>query len=262
MSSYSDPERSKKAKKMALLYLIFALLVYFIGLVYAAVLAAILVFYPKIIRYINEKRGVATEEGGAIKLNFGKIFRVLIYVTFAAIALYFLLPYFMNADTSKEQKAGPLNSLIFTESVEGGAGLAMNNGSYGIQLSTGSSTVGTTFILSTIRNETGWPSFGADIYSPKGGATLKVTYIDLDNPKKNIRFKKIGIPAEYRFRYANKYKLSDYRASISKGNTEELPDKGQTAYRIDPMNHDIKVEVYVPPNSYVELSNVAIIRNW
>ncbi|MFA6097191.1 MAG: hypothetical protein WC788_06195 [Candidatus Paceibacterota bacterium] len=256
--SDNDPERSKKAKKMVLFYLLFAVLVYLLGIVNAIVLMAILVIGPKIVRYINAKRGTPAGEGIAAKLNFGKIFKTLLFVALVAVILYFLISYLMSMDTSENK--GPLNSVIYVESQEG-AGIVNNNGTYGIQLATGGATTGTTFIIRTKETVTGWPAFGADVYSPKGGSTLKVSYIDADNLKNSIRFQEVSIPANYSFGYSNKYKLSDYRGWIKNGTSEEVVSKGNLP-RKDPIRHDIELEVYVAPNSYVELSNMILRRNW
>ena len=200
----------------------------------------------------------ASEASWKNKFNFGKIFKILFYLALVAAALYFFIPYLMSMDTSESK--GPLNSVIYVESQDG-AGIVNNNGTYGIQLATGGATTGTTFIIRTKENVTGWPAFGADVYSPKEGSTLTVSYIDADNLKNSIRFQKVSIPANFSFRYSNKYKLSDYRDWIKNGTSEEVVNKGNLP-RKDPIRHDIELEIYVAPNSYVELSNMVLLRNW
>lgn len=210
----------------------------------------------------------ASENKGIKKYipNLGKLLKTLIYLAIVAVVLYFVSSYLMNTITTEQnkQKAGLLNSIIYSKSIDPAQGLVVNNGTRGILLSTGAST-GATFIFSTINSETGWPSFGADIYlySPKGeDGLMKVRYLDLDSPSKSIYFKEVKIPAGYPFRYSNKYKLSDYRAWIANETKQEETEKVFPPYRIDPPRHDIEFEVYVPPSSYVELSNMTVIRNW
>lgn len=200
------------------------------------------------------------EQGAKKKPNYGKYIKILFYLVVLAVILYFFLPYLMNMGKT-EKVDGPLGRDIYWESQDG-AGLVVNNGSNAIQLATGDSKTGTTFLLKTITNETGWPEFGADAYNLRGNATLKVSFIDLDNSSKSVHFSKVLIPENYSFRYSNKYKLSNYRAWVSRGNKKEEVDNKFTSYRKDAMRHNIEIRVYVPPNSYVELSNMAIKRDW
>ena len=197
--------------------------------------------------------------------DLGKYVKILIYLVIAAVILYFAISYLMNTITSEQnkQKAGPLNSVIYSKSVDPAAGLVVNNGTYGVLLSTGAST-GATFVLSTINDEIGWPSFGTDVYCYclKGNATFKVSYIDLDVPKRSVFFKQILVPGGFSFRYDSKYKLNNYRATVSDARKQEIVDNVMTEYWIDLPRHNIEIEVYVPPSSYVELSNMTIIRNW
>lgn len=244
---------------VALVVLITIILPYLKYAIIAIIAIAIVTF---LVKYAGRVRlgGAPGGAGRGHRPHLGKYIKALIYLVVILAALYFLWPYLMGIAVPEKSK-GPLNSVIYLESQDG-AGLAVNNGTYGIQLATGSAKTGTTFLLRTVKEETGWPAFGADAYCLRGNATLKVSYIDMDSPAKSIRFKEVLIPAGYSFRYSNKYKLSDYRAWTANGTSQNEIEKVFLAYRKDPPRHDIEIEVYVPPNSYVELSNVAIVRNW
>lgn len=212
-----------------------------------------------VVFFLSSRGSGAGGELPKIKLNIGKLLKTLIYLAILAVVLYFASSYLMNT-VKIEQSKGPLNEVIYVERQDG-AGLVVNNGTYGIQLATGSAKTGTTFIVKTKEAVTGWPAFASDVYSPKGNSTLKVSYIDLDVPSRSIRFKKISIPADYGFRYSNKYKLKNYRAWIKRGMEETITDNSNME-RENPMRHNMELEIYVAPNSYVELSNMVLFRNW
>lgn len=268
---------NKKGKRLIMLAIaIIFLIIAFSYLQYILVAFIIAVILKMLMRYSGNVRvsrpangpraaGAVTRAGSSKYLEWFFAIAIIIAV------LYFLGPYILKMGQNVQipdfgisgKGNGPLNSVIYVESQEG-AGIVVNNGTYGIQLATGAAKNGTTFRLRTIKNTTGWPSFGADVFASKGNATLKVSYVDIDIPSASIHFKKILVPTEKGVRYSNKYKLDNYRAYAENRSKKSEIDNTRLANGENPPppNHDIVLEVYVAPNSYVELSNMQIIRNW
>lgn len=258
-------ERNLISGKTAILIgIIIAVALTYLGITdwISVLIALIITIYIANIRAVGSGSGSSAESSiSGSNINFGGIFRVIMYIIIILAILSYGAPMLNKAING--DKENPLNNVFYVES-QTGNGLVENRDKQGINLATGSGNTGTTFLLRTKTTETGWPAFATGMYASKEGATLKVSFVDTDNPAKSILFKKIPIPTAPGFSYSNKYKLNNARAWKYEGQRQLLPeiDNINTAYRKDPMTHYIEIEVYVPPNSYVFLDNMNAIRGW
>lgn len=248
----SDPERSKKAKKMAFFYLLFAILLYFFGIVNAIIIIVILAFSPRIIQYVNSRRGVAANGERAIRLNFGKIFIALLYlgIIFAVIlAIATYLPPLLDKS---------LENRIYVKS-QSGSGI-VGYGENSIRLVGGNSKEGTVFTLKTTEPINGGPSFAAWI-TGTNNSIISIRMIDVKRIGANAEFKKIAISSK-QFGYGVMYKTGYAYEEFSNGRIKTSMKPKAIDPHEDRREYDIEIEIYTPSGGIVDLEKVIIQSSW
>ncbi len=249
--SRNDPEKAKKAKKIIFFYLLFAILIYFLGIIYAIIIITILAFAPKTIQYINNKRGITPGEIG-LKINLGKIFSTLFSLAIFVAVILIISAYW------PEPRDRSINNIFKIKSQSGSGDVEFGENS--IKL-TSNDNRGTEFVLNLIHPNVGWVTLSTDVSAPSEGSTLKVSIIDLNNSAWNVRFSPISISSEIYARYTVIYKLGDYSAWVEDSNKMlKKIEGGRTEYQNKTRKYDIEIKVNVLPNSYIELKDVGILN--